>query len=138
MAGNQGNYRENPTRNEKKYKKANGQPRLKEKSSRAKSDNVCPYAKKCGGCDYQGVEYKEQLKNKQAAKHLMDEIDNVYNRLEENPLQFPPSRDTYLANKGYHEAVIGQMNYTIVFSIRADIVNILGIFHQLENYPKKL
>ena len=66
MAGNQGNYRENPTRNEKKYKKANGQPRLKEKSSRAKSDNVCPYAKKCGGCDYQGVEYKEQLKNKQA------------------------------------------------------------------------
>ena len=37
MAGNQGNYREKPTRNEKKYKKANGQPRLKEKSSRAKS-----------------------------------------------------------------------------------------------------
>ena len=79
-----------------------------------------------------------QLKNKQAAKHLMDEIDNVYNRLEENSLQFPPSRDSYLANKGYHEAIIGQMNYTIVFSIRADIVNILGIFHQLENYPKKL
>ena len=66
MAGNQGNYREKPTRNEKNCKKANGQPRLKEKSSRAKSDNVCPYAKKCGGCDYQGVEYKEQLKNKQA------------------------------------------------------------------------
>ena len=55
MAGNQGNYREKTTRNEKKYKKANGQPRLKEKSSRAKSDNVCPYAKKCGGCDYQGI-----------------------------------------------------------------------------------
>lgn len=66
MAGNQGNYREKTTRNEKKYNKANGQPRLKEKSSRAKSDNICPYAKKCGGCDYQGVEYKEQLKNKQA------------------------------------------------------------------------
>lgn len=66
MAGNQGNYREKPTRNEKKYKKANGQPRLKEKSSRAKSDNACQYAKKCGGCDYQGVEYKEQLKTKQA------------------------------------------------------------------------
>ena len=66
MVGNQGNYREKPTRNEKNYKKANGQPRLKEKSSRAKSDNACPYAKKCGGCDYQGVEYKEQLKTKQA------------------------------------------------------------------------
>ncbi len=46
MAGNQGNYKEKTTCNEKKYKKANGQPRLKEKSCRAKSDNVCPYAKK--------------------------------------------------------------------------------------------
>lgn len=25
----------------------------------------CPYAKKCGGCDYQGMEYKEQLAKKQ-------------------------------------------------------------------------
>ena len=66
MAGNQGKSREKTTHNEKKYKNATGQPRLKEKSNRAKSDNACPYAKKCGGCDYQGVEYKEQLKNKQA------------------------------------------------------------------------
>lgn len=79
-----------------------------------------------------------QLKNEQAAKHLLNEIDNIYNRLEENPLQFPISRDTYLANKGYREAVIGQMNYTIVFSVKTDIVNIVGIFHQLENYQKKL
>lgn len=79
-----------------------------------------------------------QLKNKQAAGHLMDEIDSIYNRLEQNPLQFPLGRDTYLASKGYYEAVIGQMNYTIVFNIKADVVNILGIFHQLENYRKKL
>ncbi len=79
-----------------------------------------------------------QLKNEQSAKHLLDEIDNIYNRLEENPLQFPISRDTYLTNKGYREAVIGQMNYTIVFSIKTDIVYIVGIFHQLENYQKKL
>ncbi len=79
-----------------------------------------------------------QLKNKQAARHLLDEIDNVYDRLEENPLQFPLSRDTYLANKGYHEAVIGQMNYTVIFGIKADIVNVVGIFHQMENYQKKI
>ena len=79
-----------------------------------------------------------QLKNKQAVQHLLNEINNIYDRLEENPLQFPFSRDTYLANKGYHEAVIGQMNYTIVFSVRADVVNIVGIFHQLETYQKKL
>ena len=43
-----------------------------------------------------------------------------------------------MADKGYHEAVIGRMNYTIVFNISADVVNIVGIFHQLENYQKKL
>lgn len=79
-----------------------------------------------------------QLKNEQDAVHLLDEIQNIYDRLEENPLQFPFSRDTYLANKEYHEAVVEQMNYTIVFSVRANVVNIVGIFHHLENYQKKL
>lgn len=35
----------------------------KEKS--VKNTEECPYAKKCGGCDYQGVKYDEQLKQKQ-------------------------------------------------------------------------
>lgn len=79
-----------------------------------------------------------QLKSEQATRHLLDEMDNLYARLENNPLQFPLSRDTYLANKGYHEAVTGQMGYIVVFRIQANIVNIVGIFHQLENYQKKL
>lgn len=79
-----------------------------------------------------------QLKNEQAAAHLLNEIQNIYDRLEENPLQFPLSKDAYLANKGYHEAVVGQMNYTIIFSIKTNVVNIVGIFHHLENYQKKL
>ena len=28
-------------------------------------DGICPYAKKCGGCDYQGIEYKKQLEVKE-------------------------------------------------------------------------
>ena len=79
-----------------------------------------------------------QLKNEQAAAHLLDEMKKIYDRLEENPLQFPYSRDKYLAHKEYHEAIVGQMNYTIVFSVRADVVYIVGIFHQLENYQNKL
>ena len=27
----------------------------------------CPYAKKCGGCDYQGIPYEKQLEMKQKA-----------------------------------------------------------------------
>ena len=28
-------------------------------------EDACPYAKKCGGCDYQGTAYEKQLKEKQ-------------------------------------------------------------------------
>lgn len=80
----------------------------------------------------------DRLKNEQAARHLLDGIENVYERLEENPLQFPLSRDTYLAGKGYHEATVPQMDYIVVFSMKADIVNVVGIFHQLENYQRKM
>ena len=31
-----------------------------------------------------------------------------------------------------------QMNYVVIFDVRADAVNIVGIFHQLENYQSKL
>ena len=79
-----------------------------------------------------------RLKNQPAAKHLLDGIEHIYSRLEENPRQFPPSRDTYLANKGYHEAIVPHMDYTVIFSISTDIVNVVGIFHQLENYQAKL
>lgn len=79
-----------------------------------------------------------QLKNEQAAKHLLDGIENIYERLEKNPLQFPLSRDTYLANKGYHEAIVPQMDYVIVFDIKTDVVNVIGIFHQLENHQSKI
>ncbi len=79
-----------------------------------------------------------RLKNKQAAKHLLDSIDAVYDRLVINPFQFSECRDAYLAKKGYREAVVPQMNYIIIFDVREDVVNIVGIFHQLENYPNKL
>ena len=51
-----------------------------------------------------------QLKNEQAARHLLDGIESVYERLED----------------------------IIVFSMKADIVNVMGIFHQLENYQRKM
>lgn len=30
------------------------------------------------------------------------------------------------------------MNYIIIFDVRDDVVNVVGIFHQLENYQNKL
>lgn len=79
-----------------------------------------------------------RLKNEQAARHLLDGIDVIYDRLETNPFQFPLSRDGYLANKGYREAVVPQIDYVVIFDIREKNVNVVGIFHQLENYQSKL
>ncbi len=78
------------------------------------------------------------LKNEQAAKHLLDSIDGIYDRLEVNPFQFSECRNAYLAKKGYREVVVPKMNYIIIFDVRVDVVNVVGIFHQLENYPNKL
>lgn len=79
-----------------------------------------------------------RLKNEQAAKHLLDGIESIYDRLEANPFQFPLSGDVYLANKDYHEAVVPQMDYIVIFDVREENVNVAGIFHQLENYQSKL
>lgn len=36
------------------------------KATGKRAAGVCPYAKACGGCDYQGMDYVKQLKEKQA------------------------------------------------------------------------
>lgn len=79
-----------------------------------------------------------KFKNEQAAKHLLDEIDSVYDRLEDNPYQFSDCRDVFLKSKGYKGAIISDMNYILIFRIEKDVVYVLGIFHQLENYKNKL
>ena len=78
-----------------------------------------------------------RLKNKHVATHLLDCIDVIYDRLEVNPFQFAECRDSYLAKKGYREAVVLQMDYIIIFDVRDDVANVVGIFHQLENYQNK-
>ena len=55
-----------------------------------------------------------RLKNKQAAKYLLDCIDVIYDRLEVNPFQFAECRDSYLAKKGHREAVALQMDYMVL------------------------
>ena len=33
----------------------------KSEKQKKKPAAVCPYAKKCGGCDYQGMSYEQQM-----------------------------------------------------------------------------
>ena len=62
----------------------------------------------------------------------------IYDRLEENLYQFPKSRDKYLEKKGHYEAVTPQMDYVVIFDVRMQNVNVVGIFHQLETCRSKL
>ena len=80
----------------------------------------------------------KHLKNPQAAGHLIDGISEIYDRLEENPYQFADSKDDFLKRRGYKEALISKMQYKIVFRIEDHIVNVVGLFHDLENYPYKV
>ena len=78
------------------------------------------------------------LQNKQAAVHLIDSVSNIYNRIQENPFQFPTCKDEYLGSADYREAIIPDMNYIIIYRISMNVVYVVGIFHQLENYYAKV
>ena len=80
----------------------------------------------------------KKLKNPQAATHLLDGISGIYDRLEDNPYQFPDSKHSYLLRRGYKEAYIPDMDYKIVFRIDDRDVYIVGLFHDLENYVPKV
>ena len=78
------------------------------------------------------------LKNESAAKHLLDCVSVAYERISENPYQFPLCRDENLAECEYREAVLSEMNYLVIFKISGNVVYIIGVFHEMENYCWKL
>lgn len=81
-----------------------------------------------------------KLKNPQAAKNLISEIDKVYSNLECTPRIYAYSNDTILKSKGYRKAVVPHYDYVIIYNIddESKIVYILGFFHDLEMYRNKL
>lgn len=74
-----------------------------------------------------------ELGNEPAAVRLLDGMERIYCRLEQNPFQFPASSDRYLSGKGYREALVPGMGYRVIFCVTGESVTVLGIFHQLES-----
>ena len=79
-----------------------------------------------------------RLDSSQAAVHFLDELDGLYDRLLENPMQFPKSSDGLLKSRGYREALFSSMQYRLVFRVESKMVYIVGVFHDLENYQEKV
>lgn len=78
------------------------------------------------------------LKNPDAASHFLGELEAIYDRLEENPYQFAESKDEYLFMRGYRDALFQEMNYHVVFRVDEQSVFVLGVFHTLEDYARKV
>ena len=65
----------------KQYKSQDSKQESKpyKKQENAQGKEKCPYAKKCGGCTYQGMEYSKQLQKKQGhVIHLLKEFGKVH------------------------------------------------------------
>ena len=62
-----------------------------------------------------------RLKNKEAAKHLLDSVESIYDRLVENPYQFPKSRDMYLCIFHLSSASFPEIQSTQIRYFRAGI-----------------
>ncbi len=78
------------------------------------------------------------LCNPDAALHLINEIEKIYKRMEDNPFQFPEAKSQNLKTLKYREAFLSEMNYMFEFRIIGDEVFIAGFFHESENYITKI
>ena len=78
------------------------------------------------------------LSNPEAAKAIINDIDDAYDRLIKSAEIYPFCNDQYLASKGYRKLSLSKHNYVIIYQIVKDVVHISGIFHFREDYAKKL
>ena len=85
------------------------------------------------------IEYLlNKFKSKQAASHLLDSLESLYNHLENNPFLYRKSQDPVLYNFHYREAKLTGLDYIVIYKIKNTTVYILGIFNCLENYSGKI
>ena len=93
--------------------------RTKKESTKSAGGNICTYAKKCGGCVYQGVSYDEQLrKKKKQVTELLGEFCPVSSIIGmKNPYHYRHKVHAafgYIRNKGTVSGVYKEGTHHIV------------------------
>ncbi|RRD96393.1 type II toxin-antitoxin system RelE/ParE family toxin [Clostridiales bacterium COT073_COT-073] len=79
-----------------------------------------------------------QLHDRSAAQKILEEVLDVYDKLEYMAETMPVCSDYYLRNKGYRKVVLPRHNYVIIYQVKDGVAIISGIFHMRENYGRKL
>ena len=80
----------------------------------------------------------KEFKSNQAAAHLLDGVEEIYDYLEDNPKIYRESQEPFLHSFHYREAKVKGMDYIVVYKVLEDVVYILGIFNCLEDYTQKM
>ena len=75
-----------------------------------------------------------ELCNRQAAIHLLDEIKRTYQILSETPLCYPACTQPLL--HGYRKTSV--LRYVLLYRVNKDTVFVERFFSQLEDYVHKL
>ena len=78
------------------------------------------------------------LKNPGAAKAILSDIEEAYDKLEYMADVLSYCNDQYLAKRGYRKIILSSLDYLIIYRIEGDEVLISGVFHMREEYANKL
>ena len=79
-----------------------------------------------------------KLSNKSAAAEILTDVEKVYAKLEYMAETFAFCEDPVLSSRGFRKIHLEHHDYVILFKVEAETVTIEGIFHELENYGKKI
>ena len=79
-----------------------------------------------------------KLNNPGAARAILGDVSEAYDRLEYMAEMIAYCEDPILAEKGFRKIGLKSHDYVIVYKVRGDTVTIEGFFHELENYGRKL
>ena len=78
------------------------------------------------------------LKSIQAAKNLMEDINQAFALLEAFEASFSFYEDSYLASKEYRKYALKKHDYLIIYRVEENTVYLVVFFPVLENYREKL
>ena len=79
-----------------------------------------------------------RLNNPEAARNIISEIEEVYDKLEDNAEGYTYCSDPFLASKGYRKIFLKKCRYVVLYIVKDNEAQISGVFHILEDYAKKL
>lgn len=78
------------------------------------------------------------LGNPTAAKAILQDIRQVFDRLTYAAEALPYCEDSYLRAKEYRKIALERHRYVFLYRIEEKVVYIAGFFHMMENYREKL